>query len=63
MIIFVYFRLYDAGTNAVMARYAVHRILFYARGAAATPQAPCFAFTWSHGDTKESAIFQCHVFR
>ncbi|XP_077298006.1 GTPase activating protein and centrosome-associated isoform X2 [Arctopsyche grandis] len=55
--------LYDAATNAVMARYAVHRILFYARGAAATPQAPCFAFTWSHGDTKESAIFQCHVFR
>lgn len=56
-------RLYDAATNSVMARYAVQRILFYARGAAGTAQAACFAFTWSHGDTKESAVFQCHVFK
>ncbi|XP_066994265.2 rab GTPase-activating protein 1 isoform X4 [Anabrus simplex] len=55
--------LYDAGSNAVMARYEIHRILFYARGTANSPEASCFAFTWSHGDTQESAIFQCHVFR
>ena len=46
-----------------MARYEVQRILFYARGGTGTPEAACFAFTWSHGETQESAIFQCHVFR
>nr|CAD7450307.1 unnamed protein product [Timema bartmani] len=55
--------LYDATTNSVMARYEIHRILFYARGTAGSTEASCFAFTWSHGDTQESAIFQCHVFR
>lgn len=55
--------LYDANTESVMTRYEIHRILFYARGAADTNEASCFAFTWSHGDTQESAIFQCHVFR
>lgn len=58
-----YFRLYDANTNSVISRYEIHRILFYARGAVETPEASCFAFTWSHGETQESAIFQCHVFR
>lgn len=56
-------RLYQADTNSVMARYAVNRISFYARGAAGTPVASCFAFTWSHGETKESAVYRCHVFR
>lgn len=46
-----------------MAHYEVQRILFYARGEASGLCAACFAFTWSHGDTAESAIFQCHVFR
>ncbi|XP_031335344.1 rab GTPase-activating protein 1-like isoform X2 [Photinus pyralis] len=55
--------LYDAGTHSVIARYEIHRILFYARGAIDSQEAGCFAFTWSHGDTQESAIFQCHVFR
>ncbi|KAK7869744.1 hypothetical protein R5R35_008281 [Gryllus longicercus] len=55
--------LYDAISNSVMARYEIHRILFYARGTAGSREASCFAFTWSHGDTQESAIFQCHVFR
>ncbi|KAL3277172.1 hypothetical protein HHI36_012522 [Cryptolaemus montrouzieri] len=55
--------LYDANTNSVISRYEVHRILFYARGAASTSEQGCFAFTWSHGETQESAIFQCHVFR
>ncbi|XP_022123784.2 rab GTPase-activating protein 1-like isoform X2 [Pieris rapae] len=55
--------LYQAESNGVMARYAVNRISFYARGAAGSPVASCFAFTWSHGETKESAVYRCHVFR
>ncbi|XP_038208621.1 rab GTPase-activating protein 1-like isoform X1 [Zerene cesonia] len=55
--------LYQADTNSVMARYAVNRISFYARGAAGSPVASCFAFTWSHGETRESAVYRCHVFR
>ncbi|KAJ3641745.1 hypothetical protein Zmor_028224 [Zophobas morio] len=55
--------LYDAISNSVISRYEIHRILFYARGAIESTEAGCFAFTWSHGDTQESAIFQCHVFR
>ncbi|PNF22091.1 hypothetical protein B7P43_G08891 [Cryptotermes secundus] len=55
--------LYDAASHVIMARYEIHRILFYARGTAGSTEASCFAFTWSHGDTQESAIFQCHVFR
>ncbi|KAL1490600.1 hypothetical protein ABEB36_013266 [Hypothenemus hampei] len=55
--------LYDGHTNFVISRYEIHRILFYARGSADSREASCFAFTWSHGDTQESAIFQCHVFR
>ncbi|KAF5273077.1 hypothetical protein FQR65_LT04819 [Abscondita terminalis] len=55
--------LYDASSHSVIARYEIQRILFYARGAIDSQEAGCFAFTWSHGDTQESAIFQCHVFR
>ncbi|XP_012547924.2 rab GTPase-activating protein 1-like isoform X2 [Bombyx mori] len=55
--------LYQADSNSVMARYAVNRISFYARGAVGSPVASCFAFTWSHGETKESAVYRCHVFR
>ncbi|XP_048006009.1 rab GTPase-activating protein 1-like [Leguminivora glycinivorella] len=55
--------LYQADTNVVMTRYSVKHILFYARGTAGSPVASCFAFTWSHGETKESAVYRCHVFR
>ncbi|XP_011304612.1 rab GTPase-activating protein 1-like isoform X2 [Fopius arisanus] len=55
--------LYDAGTQQPMAYYEVQRILFYVRGDITGSCAACFAFTWSHGDTQESAVFQCHVFR
>ncbi|XP_033321979.2 GTPase activating protein and centrosome-associated isoform X1 [Megalopta genalis] len=55
--------LYDAATQQPIAHYEVQRILFYARGESSGPCAACFAFTWSHGDTLESAIYQCHVFR
>lgn len=55
--------LYDAVSNGVIARYEIHRILFYAHGTTESREASCFAFTWSHGDPQESAIIQCHVFR
>uniref|UniRef100_A0A1B6CKT3 Rab-GAP TBC domain-containing protein n=4 Tax=Clastoptera arizonana TaxID=38151 RepID=A0A1B6CKT3_9HEMI len=55
--------LHDAGTNGVMAKYEINRILFYSHGIQGTRDASCFAFTWSHGDSIENAIFQCHVFR
>ncbi|XP_065169560.1 rab GTPase-activating protein 1-like isoform X2 [Atheta coriaria] len=55
--------LYDASTNSVIARYEIHRILYFCAGVIKTAEASCFAFTWSHGDTLEATIFQCHVFR
>ncbi|XP_058839082.1 rab GTPase-activating protein 1-like isoform X1 [Topomyia yanbarensis] len=55
--------LYDGETNAVVATYEVQRILFFARGPAGTPTQACFAFTWSHGESQETASHQCHVFR
>ncbi|RZF46463.1 hypothetical protein LSTR_LSTR012538 [Laodelphax striatellus] len=55
--------LYDAGSNTVMTKYEIGRILFYAHGPHETPEASCFAFTLSHGDTQETTIFQCHIFR
>lgn len=56
-------RLSDASTNAVIAHYEVKRILFYARGPVGSAEQACFAFTWSHGDSQESAVFQCHIFK
>lgn len=47
----------------VMARYEIHRILFYAHGTAESKEAACFSFTYTQGETVESSIFQCHVFR
>lgn len=41
----------------------MQRILFYARGPVNSADQACFAFTWSHGDSQESAVFQCHVFK
>ncbi|XP_059481553.1 rab GTPase-activating protein 1-like isoform X2 [Neocloeon triangulifer] len=55
--------LIDAATMQIITSYEVQRILFYAHGIAETEEAACFAFTWSHGHSQESAIFQCHVFR
>ncbi|XP_035824832.1 rab GTPase-activating protein 1 isoform X2 [Aplysia californica] len=46
-----------------IASFRIHRILFCARGPSETPERQCFAFTCSHGDSAENAIFQCHVFR
>lgn len=43
--------------------YFTQYILFYARGTKNSPEQACFAFTWSHGESKETAIYQCHVFK
>lgn len=56
-------RLYDAASGSVMARYEIHRILFYAHGTADSREAACFSFTYTQGETIESSIFQCYVFR
>ncbi|XP_058066260.1 rab GTPase-activating protein 1-like [Anopheles bellator] len=55
--------LYDCESNAVVATYEVQRILFFARGPVGTSDQACFAFTWSHGESQETAVHQCHVFR
>ncbi|XP_050389744.1 rab GTPase-activating protein 1 isoform X1 [Patella vulgata] len=56
-------RLIDPSSDSEIASYRIHRILFCARGPADSNEKKCFAFTFSYGDTAESAIFQCHVFR
>ncbi|XP_029656353.1 rab GTPase-activating protein 1 isoform X2 [Octopus sinensis] len=56
-------RLLDPTTNSDIASYRIHRILFCARGPTDSNERRCFAFTCSHGDTAETTIFQCHVFR
>jgi len=55
--------LFDGTSNTIIARYEIERIMFYANGVIGTKEASCFAFSWAHGDTKENALFQCHVFR
>lgn len=55
--------LFDGTSNTIIARYEIERIMFYAHGVSGTKEASCFAFTWAHGDTKENALFQCHIFR
>uniref|UniRef100_A0A182NKJ8 Rab-GAP TBC domain-containing protein n=1 Tax=Anopheles dirus TaxID=7168 RepID=A0A182NKJ8_9DIPT len=55
--------LYDCESNAVVATYEVQRILFFARGPVGSTDQACFAFTWSHGESQETAVHQCHVFR
>ncbi|XP_049297656.1 rab GTPase-activating protein 1 isoform X1 [Anopheles funestus] len=55
--------LYDCESHAVVATYEVQRILFFARGPVGTTDQACFAFTWSHGESQETAVHQCHVFR
>ncbi|KAK7495772.1 hypothetical protein BaRGS_00012992, partial [Batillaria attramentaria] len=56
-------RLLDPASDSDIASFRIHRILFCARGPPDSNERKCFAFTCSHGDTAETAIFQCHVFR
>uniref|UniRef100_A0ABD2VXZ4 Rab-GAP TBC domain-containing protein n=1 Tax=Trichogramma kaykai TaxID=54128 RepID=A0ABD2VXZ4_9HYME len=55
--------MYEAATQKPINSYEVHRIVFYARGESNGPCASCFAFTWTHGDSQDTAIFQCLIFR
>lgn len=57
------YSLFDGTSNTIIARYEIERIMFYANGVNGTKEASCFAFSWAHGDTKENALYQCHVFR
>jgi len=61
--IILLYSLFDGTSNTIIARYEIERIMFYANGVNGTKEASCFAFSWAHGDTKENALFQCHVFR
>lgn len=54
---------YENSTRSEVASFPVQRILFCARGALGSAEQHCFAFTCSHGNSAEEAIFQCHVFR
>lgn len=56
-------RLYEAESNTEMARHPIHRIIFLSLGPSGTLDSNCFAFTCPRGDSDETAIFQCHVFR
>ncbi|KAL3872041.1 hypothetical protein ACJMK2_040008 [Sinanodonta woodiana] len=56
-------RLLDPENDTEIAEYKVHRILFCARGPSDSNERRCFAFTCSHGDSADSTLFQCHVFR
>ncbi|CRL02912.1 CLUMA_CG015881, isoform A [Clunio marinus] len=56
--------LYDEESEGtIYSSFDIQFILFYARGKANSEDHACFAFSWSHGDTQETAIYQCHVFR
>lgn len=57
------YSLYDAETSSIIASYEIHRILYCEPGQAGSKQEACFAFTWSHGDTPEFRVYQCHIFR
>ncbi|XP_064648840.1 rab GTPase-activating protein 1-like isoform X3 [Lineus longissimus] len=56
-------RLLEPNSNTEIATFRIYRILFCARGPVDSSEKKCFAFTCSHGDRSENAIFQCHVFR
>lgn len=56
-------RLLEAGSNLEMAAHPIHRIIFFARGPADTLDSSCFAFTCPRGDSEDTSVFQCHVFR
>ena len=55
--------MFDEDSDTVYSSFDIQFILFYARGTKETPDHSCFAFSWSHGDSQENAIYQCHVFR
>ena len=58
-----FYRLADPHNDSEIATYKLQRILFCSRGAVESAERNCFAFTCSHGDNADTAMFQCHVFR
>ncbi|KAK3087405.1 hypothetical protein FSP39_005477 [Pinctada imbricata] len=56
-------RLLDPENETEISSYKIHQILFCARGPSDSEEKMCFAFTCGHGESPDSAIFQCHVFR
>jgi hypothetical protein len=55
--------LYQEESDIVYSSFDIQSILFYARGAKESPDQACFAFSWSHGESQETAVYQCHIFR
>lgn len=59
----VTFRLLDSDASNEIASFLIHCILFCARGRPETTEKECFAFACSHGETAETSIFHCHIFK
>lgn len=55
--------LFHEDTDLVYSTFDIQSILFYAKGMKKTQDEACFAFSWSHGTTQETAVYQCHIFR
>lgn len=53
----------EAATRTRVASFRIHKIIFFARGQVSTPENSCFAFTSAQGDTAQTTVVQCHVFR
>ena len=53
----------ESATRTRVASFRIQRIIFFARGEASTKENSCFAFTSAHGETQETNVVQCHVFR
>lgn len=60
--IYIYSLLDSDGSNEI-ASFLIHCILFCARGRPETTEKECFAFACSHGETAETSIFHCHIFK
>ena len=53
----------EAATRTRVALFRIHKIIFFARGQVSTPENSCFAFTSAQGDSAQTTVVQCHVFR
>jgi len=54
---------YEEENQKEISRFKINQIIFFARGLCDGLDAPCFAFTCSHGESLEVSICQCHAFR
>ena len=53
----------EAATRTRVGSFRIQRIIFFARGQANTLENSCFAFTSAQGESENTAVVQCHVFR